>query len=230
MKLLFLGLTLSMVALISSGTSLFSQTKDQPVARTAKADDLFIDFRVGYPNWGRYRSQLYFNNIKADDFSTGGAPPLTLRATKMLSNEFSFSVNAIFNSWNGQFTVVPEIYDDQWNLIGTPETTEFSVQRFRFQIGINYHLDEITVENLDLFGSFMIGTNNIWSNYRSESETFSLINLGYLSGDPLLVDFPVSFNLRIGMRYMLSENLGLISDIGIGGPTITGGLTYRIRN
>jgi hypothetical protein len=229
MKFLFFGLITTIAAFIFGGANLNAQSTDHPVSRTAKADDLFFDVRVGYPNWGRYQSQVYFNQVKADDFNTGGVPPLTLRATKMLSNEFSFTINAIYNSWNGNFTVIPEIYDDQWNLIGTPERTEFSVQRFRFQIGVNYHLDEITVENLDLFGSFLIGTNNIWSDYSTEKQSFSLVNLGYLSGDRALVDFPVSFNLRIGMRYMLSENLGFISDIGIGGPTITGGLTYRVR-
>lgn len=229
MKLVISSLAVVLAIILWNDNALYAQTGDQSVMRTAKTDDFFMDLRVGYPNWGRYRSQVYFNQIKADNFETGGVPALTFRMTKMLSNEFSFSVNAIYNSWNGEFSYVPEIYDDQWNLIGEPEITTYAVQRFRFQIGVNYHLDEITVENLDLYGSFLIGTNNIWSNYRSEMESFSLVNLGYLSGVSMLVDFPVSFNLRIGMRYMLSDKLGLVADIGIGGPTIAGGLTYRIR-
>lgn len=205
------------------------ETEGSPSLRAAQKDDLLFDLRIGYPNWGRYRSQIYFSQINADNFSSNGVPPITIRMTKMLSDEFSFTVNAIFNSWNGNFTYTPEIYDDQWNLIGQPETTIYDAQRLRFQIGLNYHLDEITVDNLDLYGSFLIGTNNIWSSYTSDMESFSLINLNYLSGDRFLVDFPVSFNIRMGMRYMLSDKLGLVTDIGLGGPTITGGLTYRIR-
>jgi len=208
----------------------FAQIKDTEFPG-AKKDDIFFDLRIGYPNWGAYNTERYVNGLMdVNSFSTRGLAPLSLRFEMMLSDELSFVLNGVFNTWGGDWTYTPEIYDGDFNPIGEPTTTSYDVQRLRFMAGVKYHINDLGVDDLDVYGGFFIGTNKLWSDYSSDNEEFRLDNENYFMYQELSSDFPVSVAVRVGMRYFLNHNLGLTVETGIGGPTISAGVTYRIRN
>lgn len=212
---------------IGEGFAQLNETTDFP---GAKKDDLFFDLRLGYPNWGAFNTERHVSGLETTSLTTTGIAPVSARFEIMLSNELSVALEGVFNSWGGEWTYVPELYDGDFNPIGEPVTTSYSAQRLRFLAGLKYHVNDINVDNLDVYGGVFIGTNRIWSEYESDDEDFRLENQNYFLYQELAPQFPISWSFRVGMRYFLSHNLGLTIEAGLGGPTISAGLSYRIRN
>lgn len=219
------------VIFIVSNLFVYSQLYNyDDYVKGAKQNDVFFDFRVGYPNWGAYNTQVYARSIDATTVSTGGLVPLSLRMEVMLSNELSFSFDGIINKWSGKWSYTPEIFDADFNPIGVPVTTEYDITRLRFQVGLNYHLDEVPVDNLNIYGGFAFGSNRLWTNVNTEDESFRIRSQRYFLRQDPLVNFPISLSLRVGMRYFVMDNLGFSLEAASGGATISGGIVYRLRN
>jgi hypothetical protein len=149
------------------------------------------------------------NNTSIVDGNTTGFAPLGVSGEIMLSPTFGLSIDGIANSWGVE-----------WRELGLTDTISrsFSLNRYRILIGLNYHMDDLQNNKLNVYGGFALGPNIVrLQNSFSEELIFNNIN-----------EFPLAFRARAGLRYFFTDNIAGNMELGLGGPALRFGLTYRL--
>ncbi len=178
-----------------------------------QANDLMLTAFVSYPNWEAYLLDLIFDSfasVDADLANTNGVAPIGIRIENNFTPTLSITLDAFFNSVKSRF---------EEN--GFP--TLVSSARTRILVGFNYHIPDINVEKLDLYGGLALGASTRSINAESDNPNFN-------QNDYLLNSSPISGRFRVGGRYFFNENFGVNVELGIGGPLMSFGLTYRRRD
>ena len=99
------------------------------------------------------------------------------------------------------------------------------MQRVRFQARLNFHFD-ISNPALDAYFGVGVGTNNRYRKYYVND----VIQTDLLTSDVSnLTLIPVSMRLCTGLRYYFTPNIGLNMELGLGGPMISAGISFKIR-
>lgn len=93
---------------------------------------------------------------------------------------------------------------------GTIATGELTKQRFL--VKMNFH--SYTGKNLDFYNTFGIGFN-IVNAVNSNGNTIPNVNY---------YNIPIAFRIGVGIRYFFIPNFGINAEVGLGGPTVQGGL------
>lgn len=200
--------------------------------------DFVISPFAGYPNWGKFFAERTMN----DDFlgfneyennSTSGVAPIGLNLEFMLSDEFSFTLGATYNSWSAEWDQSVEEYvvDSTGNgsYVYSNYSFKYGMQRFRVQVGINYHYSDIENEDLDVYGGFAIGTNNKkFTEFRNDGGKVS--DPFYAFSQNAILTLPVSARLRVGGRYKFTDNFLLNMELGLGGPLIMLGVSLKFAS
>lgn len=195
-------------------TQSFAQSfQDESEIAVKKGDVLLTGF-LSYPNWPKFIASSVLESADLESSEVKGIAPLGLKFEYMLSNEFGFTLDGIYNSWSGEW--VP-------NSDSSPKSIGF--QRYRVQIGINYHMSDLESTDLDLYGGFGIGTNRRDIDRSDFIEFSQLLNLI----DNPIVNVPISFRFRLGARYFLFENVAVNFELATGGPFLSGGLTFLLN-
>jgi hypothetical protein len=209
-----------------------------------KKDDLLIDAFVGYPNWGVYNLDVFLQNSNQlgavnQNISTSGVVPVGIRGEYMLSNEISFTFDASYTKWSADWRYSDDSFDSL--SVPIPEAVgfdnSFEASRVAIQIGMNYHIPDLSSEELDLYGGFAIGTNQLNSSLAQEQNGFTnqtvrdqdyFLSNSFPLSSAVLAGTPVSARFRVGGRYFFKPNLAFNAEIGTGIRTITFGLTFKL--
>ncbi len=179
-----------------------------------KGDLMFTGF-VSYPNFGRFTARVALANADFYSASTSGFAPLGVQGEFMLTNTFGISLDLFANQWGAT-----------WRETSDPSSFTYSVSTFRFRglIGLNYHLEDLDNEKLNVYGGAALGYNYRQFSFKTDDMS-SIGNFWETS-----IDFPLAFRARAGLRYFVSDNLGLNIELGTGGPIMRFGLTARIAS
>lgn len=215
MKKQLLKLMLAGSFLVLSSSNLFAQGVGQ--------GNVIIDPYYGFPNIGKsFLQQIEDANPGATNFKAGGIGPAGLRIEYMLSDRIGLGVDVIYNSNISSFTSVDSTYNgttDTWS--EETNNLEYKMQRVRAQLRFNYHFD-ISNPNLDSYIGLGAGTNN---RFRKTLENgVDITENDGLSNFTLL---PFSMRFAAGLRYYFTENIGINTEIGIGGPIVSAGLSVK---
>jgi hypothetical protein len=217
-KILFLSVIVTLVVANQHAKGqVVNQGMDDNIGLAVNKGDVLISGFLSYPNWGRYLANVQVNSSSFENGRTGGFAPLGGQIEFMLSDIFGFSFDAIFNQWSASWT------SSGFNNAGDVVQYEnkVSVTRTRLLIGLNYHLDDLKNDQLNLYGGFAVGFNDRRLNVNLEDQNTSEFWDGPLA-------FPLAARARIGMRYFVSDAIGLNLELGAGGPILRGGLTFKL--
>jgi hypothetical protein len=176
---------------------------------------------IGGPNFGK--QVIAVSTLGKVDAS--GIGPLGLRMEFLISDRVGVTFDGIFNSAAAKYRYTPDIIvNDDGMTVPNNKEYSYSIQlnSLRIQFGMNYHFDFFG-DNSDFFLGFGGGTDNVQVNFSSTEPNF----VGSLK-PPILI-LPFSLRLRVGTRYYFSEFLGANLEIGLGGPFISGGLSFRLK-
>ena len=173
-----------------------------------------FDPYYGFPNFGK----VFVNDIDnaSSDVSTIGIGPMGIRAEYMLADKFGVGIDFIYNSINGTYQIDSLNFDGS---IFQSYDTKLAMQRYRVQVRMNYHF--VTNDRLDAYVGFGVGTNTrrfVYSTDKPNAEEYS-------SSGSLI---PVSARIALGMRYYFNNNIGINSELGIGGPMLSVGVSVRL--
>jgi opacity protein-like surface antigen len=182
-------------------------------AQVNSQGSIIIDPYYGYPNFGKsFASSL---SSSSSDIKIGGIGPAGIRAEYMLADKFGMGIDFIYNSLTTSY------FEDSIGVDGKITQSyeaKYAMQRFRVQLRMNYHF--IENDNIDAYVGFGAGTNIRRYSFTSDkpgssspAESGSLI--------------PVSMRFALGMRYYFTENIGFNTELGLGGPMISAGLSLR---
>ncbi len=177
--------------------------------------NVIIDPYYGFPNFGKSFLDLFVtdNNIQGIDIK--GIGPCGLRAEYMLADNFGLGVDFIYNSTAGTGTV--DSLNNDGTVARTYDAKIFS-RRYRVQLRANYHF--VQTDALDAYVGFGAGTNirsigvtSDYPNFDDDSITGALI--------------PVSFRVALGSRFYFTDNIGMNVELGLGGPVVSAGLSFK---
>lgn len=187
---------------------------------------IIVDPYYGYPNFGK---SLYESlEATTTDFKATGIGPCGLRAEYMISDKIGIGADFIYNSNKTTYSTVDttQVYNsttDTYDNVYTNYSYERTMQRIRVQARINFHFD-ISNPNLDAYFGVGVGTNNrIRHYYQNGAEITD--DLSDFGGTFTLI--PVSMRICTGLRYYFTPNIGLNMELGLGGPMISGGASFR---
>ena len=187
-----------------------------------KQGDFLTSVFFSYPNWQAFLSESSlrsdFNMVGvAVDKSTikvGGIAPLGIKMEYMLTEMFGFTFDGIYDSWNAEWQ----------DMFGNSNAVRR--ERYRFQVGVNYHMNDLNSDRLDVYGGLAIGSNSANFYVKEDVEGSNHDVKVRASSEP----FPLSGRVRVGGRYFFNEGIAINFELAIGGPLLSFGVTYRINN
>ena len=174
---------------------------------------------LGFPNIMRTGIEIYEEIPSGLNVDYSGIAPSGLRLMYMIGDDVSIGLDLIYTQASASYTKLDSsFYNSQWNYISNSYL--ISKQRFRPQFRFDLHLGSQNT-NFDQYIGMAIGGNLRWRQFYINDE---LINT-----QPNVFDIVIPVSLRIcyGFQYLINYNLALSSEIGLGGPILQAGLTYR---
>jgi opacity protein-like surface antigen len=210
-------------------SSLFAQEKDKDeYVPVLLKDNMLITGFFGIPNWGTFFVDNHFRDSRVSNGNSFGIPPLSLEFEYFFSERISGTLTGIYNKWGGQWQEL--VLDDVNGLIlETQRDFSFEVTRIRILAGINYHYYDFAIDNVDLYAGLAIGANSIYASHESNYQGWHPRNDNYFNELDSDLEFPISYRLRGGIRYFLSDKLAVNVEVGIGGPTFNMGINYKLK-
>lgn len=174
---------------------------------------------LGYPNLLRLGMEINEGIPSGINVNYNGLAPSGLRLMYMVGDDFSIGMDFIYTQASAAYSKVDtSFFNNQWNYV----TNNYYInkKRFRPQFRCNFHLGALD-PNLDQYIGLAVGGNMRWRNV--------YVNDSLVSSAPNALDFviPVSFRICYGFQYFINYNLALSGELGLGGPIVQGGLTYR---
>ena len=174
---------------------------------------VIVDAYYGFPNFGK----AFLSSIESNSagVSTTAIGPCGARAEYMVADKFGIGADFIYNSMSGTFQVDSLNTD---NTVYKSYDAKLAMQRYRVQLRMNYHF--VREEKMDAYFGFGAGTNirkYVYKNDMPNADTFS-------ESATLL---PFSMRVALGMRYYFTNNIGLNTELGIGGQLVSAGLSVR---
>lgn len=177
--------------------------------------NIIIDPYYGYPNFGKAFFSPFIDQNDIDGVNLTAIGPAGLRAEYMLADNFGLGIDFIYNSLSGSGTV--DSTDFSGNVVRTYDAKIFS-RRYRIHLRANYHF--VQTGSLDAYVGFGAGTNirtigvtSDYPNFNDDSITGALL--------------PVSARVALGARYYFTDNIGFNTELGLGGPLLSLGLSLK---
>lgn len=174
---------------------------------------------LGYPNILRLGMEVNENIPMNVDVDYGGIAPSGIRMTYMLGDVLGIGLDLIYTQASARYTVHDSsFFNNTWN----HTKNEYFIQkkRFRPQVRFDFHLGSDN-PNFDSYFGVAVG-----GNMRSRQYFF---NDSLVSDSPNELDIviPVSLRLCYGFQYFFNYNLAVSTELGLGGPLLQAGITYR---
>lgn len=167
------------------------------------------------PWYGIGTINLFPESDSLENFKSLYLRPMGFFAEYMVTDDVGVGIDFIYNR-QGFSAIDPNNIDGSGNLVAY--NYNFKTERTRIHLRFNYHFTKD--ENFDGYLGIGAGTNS-----RKNS---------YTSNDPYVTDefddtelLPYSVRVCLGGRYFFSENYGLVSEIGLGGALLRGGLSIK---
>lgn len=174
---------------------------------------------LGYPNLLRLGMEINESIPSGINVNYNGLAPSGLRLLYMAGDDVSIGMDFIYSQASAAYVVGDStFFNNQWNVTSTSHY--ISKKRFRPQFRCNFHLGALD-PNLDQYIGLAVGGNMRW---RSVYVNDSLVSTAPNALDLVI---PVSFRICYGFQYFINYNLALSGELGIGGPIVQGGLTFR---
>lgn len=179
-------------------------------AQSVEQGTIIIDPYYGFPFAGKILIEELFSPMT---MTVTGVGPTGGRIEYLLTDRFGMGIDIIYKQIIGDFTAQDTASNNIYTYRGT-------VTRTRIQVRFNYHL-MASGENLDLYVGMATGTNNrkvVLTSVDDPTQELTFNNFQFL---------PFSARIAFGMRYYFMKNIGLNTELGIGGPLITAGVSIK---
>lgn len=186
-------------------------------------DDFVVELGMGYPNLSYFRSTAG-NIFHIDGFglanenihkSTG---QFILNSEFMLTDKLGFALSMNYGNYYDYSTTELSVFDGN---SGTYNTTTYfyeqKTHRFRFYVGPNFHL--FRSSKVDSYLGIKVGVKESIIEQNSNDPNFTPSSE---------YEIPVGFRLSYGFRIFINEYLAVHTKLGLGGPAVSFGLTYKL--
>ena len=200
---------------------IFLFTKFTVSSQISFTSNQLIESYLGFPNLGRLSAQITDTSIlEKQDQKFSGIGPSGFRYSYMLSDDFSIGIELMYNALKENYRTSQDVYmNNAWTLIN--KNMLVSTQRLRIHVRMNFHFSAFS-DMSDSYLGLGFGTNNKW---KKTSENGNVIEK--ISGSQAVI-LPFSLRLCYGYRYFFNYNWGINGEVGLGGPLLSLGLSFKI--
>jgi len=191
-----------------------------------------IEPYYGFPNVSKYLPILSLGEDPNNINKFRGLSPSGFRYSYMLADDISVGVDFIYSRNVMEYVTTDTVFQNgNWQY--NSYEAKRNQTRLRVHARINFHLP-IDQPNADSYIGIGFGTNSRWiKDFRKQATSTDPLNPNLdwvlqreVSGsDAILI--PFSMRVYYGYRYYFSYNLGITGEIGVGGPLLSIGLTYK---
>jgi hypothetical protein len=139
----------------------------------------------------------------------------------MISEDISFGFDMIYNYSNVSRATTDTLYNGitgQWEYQQT--STQDITKRLRFHARLNFHLLTGSPQS-DSYIGIGAGTNNRWITSIKDGEVKT-----FKGSDASIL--PISMRICYGYRYYFGYNWGITGEVGLGGPLVSFGVSYKM--
>ena len=201
---------------------IFLFTKFTVSSQISFTSNQLIEPYLGFPNFGRFSSPLGIDTsiLEKQDQSFSGIGPSGFRYSYMFSDALSIGIDLMYNTLNEKYRTSQDVFmNNAWTTIN--KNMLILTQGLRVQVRMNFHFLASNAMS-DSYLGVGFGTNNKW---KKISENGNVIEK--ISGSEAVI-FPFSLRLCYGYRYFFNYNWGINGEVGLGGPLLSLGLSYKI--
>ncbi|MEO8146433.1 MAG: outer membrane beta-barrel protein [Bacteroidia bacterium] len=174
-----------------------------------------ISVGYGFPNLAKSYFSVWDDANLYDRSSLGGFGPLHLKFEHALNEKFGIGLSLNLVSANGKYSY--ESYNN--NGVLTDYTDEFSMSGWSALARLNWHF--FNSDKFDPYWGFGIGYRSAKWKYTYGDPDYSTENI---TAKTLI---PLGFEITIGARYYVAENIGIYAETGLAKSIIQFGVSYK---
>lgn len=211
----FMKYFLVLIALVFINT-----IKAQPLEK----NDFVVELGMGYPNLSYFKSNIgnlfHFNGLGTNQNEEHKSIGQFIANSEfLLTDKLGFSLGVNYGYYYDYNEVSTTVYDGNSNT-STTQTYfyERKTNRLRIYLGPTFHL--LRTDRVDSYLGIKLGIKQNFYDYNSNDPNPNFnteLNL-----------FPVGFRLSYGFRIFLTEYWAIHAKLGLGGPAVSFGLTYKL--
>lgn len=180
--------------------------------------DFLVDVYGMGPTQNTFAQMIWPNAFNRDGYRKIGASiGVGGKAEYMLIDKLSIGIEA--NYAFGGFQYRDDYYDQQTNMTFNDATYKAKYSKFRGMIGSNFYF--VSREIFTMYTGIALGYYGRSEEYTVNEEPSSKFESLFLLDldQNVLVPFqiPMAGRVRLGSKFFLSENLGAMIEIGVGG-------------
>jgi len=207
---------------------------------TIAKNDAKYTLSIGYgisslfftPNYSITRD-LYYDTNQMASFRTEKLTtdlkikPVLAKFSFKINERSSFGIQCIYNGYTASGITIDSIWvESSQSYTVNRFQTKYVMNRFRVQLLYirNFHHEN---PRFDSFFYTALGWSNKFRKYYENDEKIGYTNAPFAGGFGTEVNNPISIRLAYGVCINLSDRLGLHTEIGLGGPLLTIGLTTK---
>ena len=190
-------------------------------AQMLEANDGVIEFSLGFPNLKPLTddpSGILHSGFDLGNSSTRSFGQFILKGEYFIAERIG--VAGAFNY--GYFHSYDEVMVDEYNGTTGQVTTktyfyEAKVHKARFAVGFNFHA--LRTARCDSYFGFQAGVKRAGGTYQTNDPS--------AKGNMSVFVFPIAMRLHYGLRIFFNEFFAANMELGIGGPLVNVGVTYK---
>ncbi len=149
--------------------------------------------------------------------------PIYLRFDYKWNQKNSIGFMAIYNGYRASGTRTDSIWNGNSSTYDVSSNGIFySMHRLRFQVVYTRHFF-VDRPRVNTYFYTSLGINLKFNKFKEENQEGSPNDSGF----DLSRGFPISSRLCYGLRYNFSESMSLFTEVGLGGPFLSIGLTAK---
>ena len=181
-----------------------------------------IDAYYGFPNLYNTSFQALYSDGDELNLNVGGIGPVGIRAEYMLADKFGIGVDVSFSSAKVGFDFETSVYNETTNEFDqVTYSEEVRTSKISAMATFNYHF--IDNDKVDFYAMFGAGYKNRNFAFSSNDPAFD-----EASANVSVTLIPVALRLALGVRYFLTDNIGLSMQLGFGhSGVLNGGLAFK---
>lgn len=143
---------------------------------------------------------------------------VVLKAEYLMSDRIGIAGSFYYGYFQTHdFATTSQWNDNTQSWIENTYFYDSKIHKFRFTIGVNIHT--LRTHRVDSYFGFQAGGKDAAIKYRTNDPN--------ITGDPTVFVFPFALRVHYGFRVFFNEFLAANLELGLGGPIINAGLTYK---
>ena len=181
--------------------------------------NIMLDIYGGFPNFGKMLITSGLENYQTDYLK--GVGPSGFRAEYLVAENVGIGVDFMYNYVDFKYQMIDTVWSDD-KLFFTTNDYHSKMDRIRVHFRMNYHIEHDNPRFDSYFGCGIGYNNRTYSSQKNNKD-----NTNEFKSRIQFLPIPVSARVCLGGRYYFSQFIGLVGEVGLGGPLLSLGLALK---